>query len=240
MQRPWQVVARICALTACLGPQEAYADLRDRCPGAASWEASHSDESPDAMAERDKHRAISNPQLLSELQRRVDQDQEARRSWLRSPSDRELANRVDEIDSDNVAWLRNLIDGGGFPTATDVGEVGVHLAWILLQHADQAPDLQRRLLPTLAKRYESRELSPTDLARYTDRVLLAMKKPQRYGTQFDWQSRTFKLPDHRTVAEINAHRRELGLMSLEDYACMGPSDASQFAPSTGGGWRTGF
>jgi hypothetical protein len=172
------------------------------------------------MAERDKHRAISDPQLLSELQRRVDRDQEARRSWLRSASDRELANRVDEIDSENVAWLRNLIDGAGFPTATDVGEVGVHLGWILLQHADQAPDLQRRLLPTLAKRYESHELSPTDLAKYTDRVLLAMKKPQQYGTQFDWQSRIFKLPDHRTVAEMNAHRRELGLMSLEDYACM--------------------
>jgi hypothetical protein len=86
MERPWLVVATFCALMACLGPQAAYADLRDRCPGAASWEASHSDESPDAMAERDKHRAISNPQLLSELQRRVDQDQEARRSWLRSPS----------------------------------------------------------------------------------------------------------------------------------------------------------
>jgi hypothetical protein len=220
MERPWLVVATFCALMACLGPQAAYADLRDRCPGAASWEASHSDESPDAMAERDKHRAISNPQLLSELQRRVDQDQEARRSWLRSPSDRELANRVDEIDSENFAWLRNLIHGGGFPTATDVGEVGVHLAWILLQHADQAPDLQRRLLPTLAKRYESHELSPTDLAKYTDRLLLAMKKSQRYGTQFDWQTRLFKLPDHRTVAKINAHRRELGLMSIEDYACM--------------------
>jgi hypothetical protein len=220
MKRPRQVVARICAFIACLGPVGAYADLRDRCPGAATWQASHSDESPDAMAERDKHRAISNPQLLSELQRRVDRDQEARRSWLLSPSDEELANRVDDIDSENVAWLRNLIDGGGFPTATDVGEVGVHLAWILLQHADHAPDLQRRLLPTLAKRYEARELSPTDFARYTDRVLLAMKKPQRYGTQFEWQSPTLKLPKHRTVAEMNAHRRELGLMSLEDYACM--------------------
>jgi len=60
------------------------------------------------MAERDKQRAISNPQLLSELQGRVDRDQEARRAWLRSPSDQELANRVDEIDSENVAWLRNL------------------------------------------------------------------------------------------------------------------------------------
>jgi uncharacterized protein DUF6624 len=220
MQRRWQAVVRVCACLAWLGPLGAHADLRGQCPGAAAWQDSHSDVSPDAMAERDKHRVISNPGLLSELQRRVDRDQEARRSWLRSPSYKELANRVDAIDSENVAWLRNLIDGGGFPAASDVGEVGVHLAWILLQHADQAPDLQRRLLPILAKRYEERELSPTDLARYTDRVLLAMKKPQRYGTQFDWQSRTFKLPDHRTVAEINAHRRELGLMSLEDYACM--------------------
>jgi len=54
------------------------------------------------------------------LQRRVDRDQEARRSWLLSPSDRELANRVDDIDSENLAWLRNLIAGRGFPTATDV------------------------------------------------------------------------------------------------------------------------
>jgi hypothetical protein len=52
-----------------------------------------------------------------------------------------------------------------------------------------------------------------------DRLLRAAKKPQRFGTQFDWQSGTFSLPERQILEEIEANRRQLGLMPLEDYAC---------------------
>ena len=73
-------------------------------------------------------------------------------------------------------------------------------------------------------RYSSRDIRPAelpanDLARFTDRVLLAGDKPQRYGTQFDWFSGEFTLPEPARLAEIDKERASLGLMPLRDYVC---------------------
>lgn len=188
----------------------------DSCPGATSWSRSHSTfagDTPRAEA------AISDDDLFKELYARVDRDQAARRVWLATPNDEALARSVNEIDSANLTWLRKLISEKGFPTAAQVGKQGVHLAWVLLQHADQDPQLQRELLPILEQRYSAGELPANDLARLTDRILLADGNPQRYGTQFDWFSGEFKLPDPGRLAEIDKERARLGLMPLRDYVC---------------------
>jgi hypothetical protein len=67
------------------------------------------------------------------------------------------------------------------------------------------------------------ELSADNLARFTDRVLKAQGRPQRYGTQFSPEqmgSEHFGLPDEQSVREVEAHRRDLGAMPLADYVCM--------------------
>jgi hypothetical protein len=43
---------------------------------------------------------------------------------------------------------------------------------------------------------------------------------QRYGTQFDWGSGRFDPRHIDDVSDVDAHRRQLGLMPLADYACM--------------------
>jgi hypothetical protein len=81
-----------------------------------------------------------------------------------------------------------------------------------------------RAQPIFAQRQEAAELPADDLARLTDRVLLAAGKPQRYGTQFDWYSGQFNPAGAATgaanIADIEANRQALGLMPLSDYACM--------------------
>ncbi len=64
------------------------------------------------------------------------------------------------------------------------------------------------------------ELPADDLARLTDRVLLAAGKPQRFGTQFDWYAGQFTPKGAGNIADIEANRQALGLMPLADYACM--------------------
>jgi hypothetical protein len=157
--------------------------------------------------------------LLKELKARVEKDQAARKRWLADQGSTELADAVDTIDTENVTWLRNLVSTRGFPTAAEVGKEGVHLAWVLLQHADRDPKLQSDLLPILEQRFAAGELPANDLARITDRVMLASGKPQRYGTQFDWFSGDFSLPELTKLAEIDAARAQLGLMPLVDYVC---------------------
>ena len=184
----------------------------EQCPGASEWNRSHPALPGDRVA-------MADPSLLEELKTRVEADQSARRKWLANPDDESLARAVDEKDAANVAWLRELLAKSGFPKASQVGHQGVHLAWVLSQHADQDPKLQSDLLPVLEQRHASGELPANDLARSTDRMLLASGKPQRYGTQFDWFAGTFELPDPRELAVVDAERARLGLMPLADYVC---------------------
>jgi len=190
------------------------------CPGADTWNREHPGESPEAIARRDAARGFANPELRAQLQERVDADQRARTAYLASPHDPEVRRRVLEVDSENLAWLRILVADKGIPTAADVGESGVKWAWLLVQHADRDPRLQASVLGTFVKRYEAGELPADDLARLNDRVLLALGRPQRFGTQFDWLSGHFEPRGGGDAAQFDANRRKFGLMPLADYACM--------------------
>jgi len=190
-----------------------------KCPGAAAWDETHKNLLPEAMLKRDAQRSLTRPELLAEIRQRADRDQQTRQQWLAHPSDHSLGDAVNRADRDNIAWLRELMKTTGLPTAAEVGELGVHLTFILIQHAGFDPELQQKALPILTKRYEAGELPATDLARLVDRILVKQKKPQRFGTQFDWLSGKFPLPDASRAAEIDANRRQLGLMPIADYAC---------------------
>lgn len=197
----------------------AAAPAQDTCPGAAAWDEAHKDLLPGAMLRRDAARSLTKPELLAEIRKRADRDQEARREWLGHQSNRALGDAVYRVDQGNIAWLRGLIGTSGLPSAAEVGEFGVHLTFVLIQHAATARDLQQKALPILVERYKAGELPATDLARLIDRILVEQKKPQRFGTQFDWLSGRFPVPEPAYVTEIDANRRELGLMPIADYAC---------------------
>jgi hypothetical protein len=194
------------------------ADAPEQCAGAESWNRSHPERGYGLPVQSD-NAAITDAGLLSELKARVEADQAARKRWLADPENEELAGMVNRLDAANLTWLQKLIAAQGFPKAAKVGKEGVHLAWVLLQHADQDPSLQRALLPVLTQRHAAGELPANDLARISDRVLLASGEPQKYGTQFDWFTGDFKLPEPTTLAAIDASRAELGLMPLADYVC---------------------
>ena len=194
------------------------ADAPEQCAGADSWKRSHP-EPGDALRDQASTVAIADAGLLSELKARVAADQAARKKWLADPENEELAGAVDTLDTANLLWLKKLISAQGFPKAAQVGKEGVHLAWVLLQHADRDPELQRGQLAVLTQRHAAGELPANDLARITDRVLLANGEPQKYGTQFDWFAGEFKLPEPAALATIDASRVELGLMPLADYVC---------------------
>ena len=189
------------------------------CPGADAWTRAHPRFDDDAVAARDAARTPSAPALLTELERRVAEDQKARHTFLAGPTRSVETDAVRRIDAENLKWLKKEIRRNGFPAAAAVGERGVHLAWVLLQHADADSEFRRSLVPVMLERFKAGELSPLDLARFVDRVLKAAGQPQQYGTQFDWQSHTFSLPPSGELTQIDRHRREIGLMPLADYAC---------------------
>jgi len=204
------------ALLALIANHSGRAQTAEPCPGAAEWNRNHSSEvhSDGGVATNP-----SNPSLSAELHARFEEDQDARRQWLAEPKNEVLALNVERIDTSNLDWLRKTIAQTGFPSASQVGNEGVHFAWLLLQHADTDPALQSKLLPVLEQRYSAGELPANDLARFTDRILKAHGKPQRYGTQFNWMADDFKIPQGKALARIDSDRSRLGLMPLTDYVC---------------------
>jgi hypothetical protein len=152
--------------------------------------------------------------LAAELLARMERDQQVR---TRQPPD------LDEwlaVDSENTAWLADLIGQRGWPRRSQVGEQAAMAAWLLAQHADAQPEFQHRCLDLLTAAVAEGEADPGHLAYLTDRVLCADGKPQRYGTQF-WNGPNGTGPLQAQPIEDRAHlderRAAVGLGPFADY-----------------------
>jgi hypothetical protein len=150
------------------------------------------------------------PSLLKELLERRDLDQAARSAI----DGRQAFARVMQIDDDNAAWLRMIVVTVGWPGRALVGDEGAHAAWLLAQHADRHPSLQRRCLELLEIAVAAGDASPTDLAYLTDRVRLASGGSQIYGTQMTAQDGKFVARRLRDPESVDDRRTSVGLGTL--------------------------
>jgi len=125
------------------------------------------------------------PDLAEAIRRRAEADQRVRRFAIeaRKPTDEEWAH-ARETDRDNTAWLAQLVDEHGWPGIELVGQPASHDAWLLAQHADAQPQLQRRWLTLLRKAVEVGDAQRSCLAYLQDRVAVHSGQPQRHGTQW--------------------------------------------------------
>ncbi len=134
---------------------------RSRCPGAARWLDAHPEQTETGMKQRDASRTLTHPELLVELESRVDADQTARRAWLADRNSASAAADVRNTDADNLRWMIRAFAKNGLPTAAQVGEYGLHLTWLLVHHADSNPRFQEISLKEFTKRYAAGEFSAT-------------------------------------------------------------------------------
>lgn len=151
--------------------------------------------------------------LRQELLRRQDLDQAARLAV--ASGGEEAFERVMAIDDDNARWLGKVIRTIGWPGRSVAGEDGAHAAWLLSQHADRRPLLQRRCLALLKRAVRTGEASAADLAHLTDRVLLASGKPQIYGTQLVARDGRYVPRRMRDPENVDERRAAAGMQSLQ-------------------------
>jgi tetratricopeptide (TPR) repeat protein len=166
-----------------------------------------------------KLNAAQDPALRDEILKMVEVDQAARMELARGNFKDEAAKeRLRAIDTQNTARMKDIIARKGWPTRTLVGQRASHAAWLLVQHADLDLEFQKQCLPLLEKAVAQGEATPANLAYLTDRVLVAEKKPQRYGTQFhevDGKQVPQPIEDE---ANVDARRAAVGLGTLAEYA----------------------
>lgn len=125
-------------------------------------------------------------ELQAELLRRMALDQAAR-VLVQGHSDDPRATEwaaVAEADRDNTAWLADVVARSGWPRLSEVGEEAATAAWVLAQHADDAPELQLGFYELMTAAVASGEAASRLLAYLEDRIRVNADRPQLYGTQF--------------------------------------------------------
>ena len=117
----------------------------------------------------------------------------------------------------NAARLGSIVAEHGWPGTSRVGHDGGEAAWLVVQHAIAQPALQRRALEALSAAVEHEEAPAWQAAMLEDRIRIFEGRPQRYGTQFDWDADGVLSPlAIEDPAGLAARRRAVGLRPLED------------------------
>jgi hypothetical protein len=158
-----------------------------------------------------------NEPLRDELLQRMGQEQRLRSEWVDKPDDAQLADHIAEIDSQNTAWLENVIERDGFPGLSDVDGDGVQALFLLIQHSPSL-EFQKKCLSLIELAVQQGEADPVQVAYLTDRILMREGKPQRYGTQ-GRPSEHGKIVPYPIEDEghVNDRRKALGLEPIQEY-----------------------
>ena len=127
------------------------------------------------------------------------------------------APRMEEVHVRNASRLKSVIEEYGWPGKSLVGEDGARAAWLILQHAIGNPNLLRKCLPILQEAVRQGEIEPVDVAYLEDRICFFERRPQRYGTQLDWNETGELIPWLLEDPEkVDEYRGSVGLGPLAE------------------------
>jgi hypothetical protein len=125
--------------------------------------------------------------------------------------------RMRGVHNSHAERLGRILQSHGWPGESQVGQEAAQAAWLVVQHAIDKPELQRRALEMVRTAVQRGDASALQAAMLEDRIRTFEGRPQRFGTQFDWdadgQLSPLPLEDPDNV---DARRREIGLGSLEE------------------------
>ena len=125
--------------------------------------------------------------------------------------------RMARVHRRNARHLRRIIESVGWPGSDVVGSDGAEAAWLILQHAISEPDLLRRTLPLLTAAAREGKANPAHVAMLEDRIRFFEGRPQRYGTQVDWDVDGRLSPGEvEDPQELAERRKAVGLPPLEE------------------------
>ena len=124
--------------------------------------------------------------------------------------------RMQAIHDANAARLAAIMEEHRWPGESRVGRDGAEAAWLIAQHAIAQPAMQRAALTALWEATERGDVPALQAAMLEDRIRTFEGRPQRYGTQFDWDSNGELSPlPIEDPDGVDGRRRKPGLTPLE-------------------------
>jgi hypothetical protein len=125
--------------------------------------------------------------------------------------------RMQAVHDRNAARLSEIVARHGWPGRALVGGEAARAAWLVLQHAIAHPDLQRRGFVLLREAAARVDVAAAEVAMLEDRIAFFEGRPQRYGTQFDWNDNGELAPWVIENEEgVDERRRAVGLPPLAE------------------------
>ena len=117
----------------------------------------------------------------------------------------------------NAEALLAIIEERGYPTVAAVGEAANAAAWLIVQHAIAQPAFMRRCAGVLRELATTCRTAAVQHAYLSDRIAVFEGRPQRYGTQFDWNENGELSPQpYDELAAVERRRAALGLNKLNE------------------------
>jgi len=118
------------------------------------------------------------------------------------------------IEVENQRLLINILDQCGFPNSKSYKKESVVHAFIILLHSDYK--IQKKYFNDVVKAIEIVDLRKSDIAYLEDKMLRALQRPQKYGTQNSYdENGNLILAPYDDFDKVNERRIELGLPVLE-------------------------
>ena len=125
------------------------------------------------------------------------------------------------VDLVSTGTISEILSGYGWPATATWGRATDDEFWLLVQHADADPALQKRALEALKQAGDSAS-SMQHMAYLEDRIRVHEKQPQLYGTQGQCRTENGKhlwRPDPiENEAHLDQRRAAIGMSSIADYA----------------------
>jgi hypothetical protein len=138
----------------------------------------------------------------------------------------QIAARMTAVDVANTAEIKAMLEKFHWFGISEFGAQADNNAWLLVQHADQDPAFQRKIVARLDPLAARGETKPSHFALLFDRVALSYSDPakrtlQRFGTQGQctgpgaWEPFPVEDPDN-----LDERRRSVGLPPMAEYKKM--------------------
>jgi len=128
------------------------------------------------------------------------------------------AAKMETIHLENARKLELMIEeNSGWLGKSLVGADGAEAAWLVAQHAISLPEFSRKCLHLIRQAVAVNEAEPYQAAYLDDRINFFERRPQRYGTQSDWnEDGVMEVWKLENAEKVNEHRAEVRLEPLEN------------------------
>jgi len=145
--------------------------------------------------------------------------------------------RMREVHERNAAVLARLIAIHGWPGRALAGADGAAAAARIALHAIGLPPFQRDCLALVQAAVTRGDADPIEAARLEDRIAFNERRPQRYGTLFDWDAAGEMSPwTIDDPAEVDRRRAALGMPPLAQQLARVRAEAVRYGEHAPADW----